>query len=500
MTATSNGAGRPPLTFAVKTLYGTGAMASSAKTQLMGLLLIFYNQMVGLPGPVVSLALSIALLFDAVWDPIIGQLSDGTRTPWGRRHPYIYGGAIPVSVCFALLFLPPAGWPPRALFFYLLVMIVLVRALDSVHEIPSTALTPELATGYDERTGLLSYRYFFTTFGRAMAAVLGFGVFLHATKAEPLGQLNRAGYGPYAISVAAISLVAVLASGIATHRYIPFLHRPRRRRATFGMLAREIGTTLSNRNFVAISASAVIFGITLGLAGGLMIYFYTYFWGLPAKSLLWLSLWAIPAGFLGVAVAPAWARMWGKKTACLIVFFIAIFATVIPIGGRLIGIVPPNGSPLVLPILILDTMASGCLGTMGFVIVASMLADVVEETELKTGRRSEGLLFAAESLLRKASTGFAALLPGLLLGVVRFPAHARPGHMSPAIMTHLALIYLPLTTALMLASTSALFFYKIDRGRHEDNLKALANAAALVEAFDPKLEISEGPGTVTRPT
>jgi Na+/melibiose symporter-like transporter len=72
--------------------------------------------------------------------------------------------------------------------------------------------------------------------------------------------------------------------------------------------------------------------------------------------------------------------------------------------------------------------------------------------------------------------------------------------MSPAIMTHLALIYLPLTTALMLASTSALFFYKIDRGRHEDNLKALANAAALVEAFDPQLEISEGPGIVTRPT
>ena len=140
VTATTNGAERPPLTFAVKSLYGMGAMASSAKIQLMGLLLIFYNQMVGLPGPVVSLALSIALLFDAVWDPIIGQLSDGTRTPWGRRHPYIYGGAIPVSVCFAFLFLPPVGWPPRALFFYLLVMIVLVRALDSVHEIPSTAL------------------------------------------------------------------------------------------------------------------------------------------------------------------------------------------------------------------------------------------------------------------------------------------------------------------------------------------------------------------------
>ena len=115
-------------------------------------------------------------------------------------------------------------------------------------------------------------------------------------------------------------------------------------------------------------------------------------------------------------------------------------------------------------------MATGALGVMGFVIVTSMLADVVEEVQVKTGRRSEGVLFAADSLLRKLTTSFTVALPGLILNVVHFPMHARPGHVDPAILHHLAIIYLPITTGLTICSTSVILLYRIDRKRHEANL------------------------------
>ncbi|MFI4974305.1 MAG: MFS transporter [Caulobacterales bacterium] len=491
---------RPPLDVATKLLYGLGAMSAASKGQLYGLLLLFYNQLMGLDARLVSLALSISILIDAFWDPIVGQISDNTHTRWGRRHPYIYAAAIPAAVCFALLFMPPRGLPTQSLFLFLLVMVIGVRLLESLHEIPGSALMPELTKDYNERTGLQSYRYLFGAVGGgALAALLGFGLFLRGTKAEPFGQLNLAGYAPYAITVAAISLVTVLASALATQRFIPHLHRPQRRRPSLGEVAREIGLALGNRNFVALAASALIFGISVGISGGLLSYFYTYFWELPSKALLQLRLWAIPAGLIGVFIAPIGARAFGKKRACLSVFFITIFATTLPIGARLLGIMPPNSSPWVLRILIADTMVTTALGIMGFVIVTSMIADVVEETQVKTGQRSEGLLFAVESLLRKLSTSFSTLLPGLVIAFIRFPKHARPGHVDPAILTHLALIYLPITTFLTLCSTSVLLFYRIDKARHEHNLDRLADAALLLEAADPDMEMSEGPAIVTRP-
>jgi Na+/melibiose symporter-like transporter len=144
-------------------------------------------------------------------------------------------------------------------------------------------------------------------------------------------------------------------------------------------------------------------------------------------------------------------------------------------------------------------MTTAALATTGFIIVSSMIADVVEESQLKTGRRSEGLLFAVESLVRKVTTSFAALLPGLLIALVHFPNHARPGHVDHAILVRLALVYLPTYTALTLCSTSALLFYRINRGQHQDNLRRLDDAAAFVQAADGVLEAEDGPGAVIRP-
>ena len=101
------GAVAPRLGWPTKALYGLGSLSTSIKMQLMGLVLLFYNQLVDLDAAAVSLALFIALLIDALWDPVVGQFSDNTRTRLGRRHPYIYAAALPASLGFAAIFMPP---------------------------------------------------------------------------------------------------------------------------------------------------------------------------------------------------------------------------------------------------------------------------------------------------------------------------------------------------------------------------------------------------------
>ena len=242
--------------------------------------------------------------------------------------------------------MPPLNWSDGQLVVYLLVLVVAGRMLDSLHEVPNSALMPELTANYEERTSVQSWRYALgTVAGGAIAAFLGFGLFLRGTKAQPFGQLNMAGYAPYAITVAVISVVAVFIAAGVTQKFVPYMHQPVRRRAGLGEIVREIRMALTNRNFVALASSAMIFGITIGISGGLLTYFYTYFWELPSSALFLLRLCAIPAGLLGVVMAPIGARLWGKKHACVGVFLLAIFSTTVPLGGRLLGFMPPNSSP-----------------------------------------------------------------------------------------------------------------------------------------------------------
>ena len=112
------------------------------------------------------------------------------------------------------------------------------------------------------------------------------------------------------------------------------------------------------------------------------------------------------------------------------VFTLSVFTGVIPVALRLMGLMPPNGSPLILPILAIDGFVAGTLALSGFIIVGSMVADVVEDSAVKTGVRAEGLLFAANGLLPKITGGLGGLVGNMMMEFVHFPASegGRPDH------------------------------------------------------------------------
>ena len=478
----------PKLDLGTKLYYGIGSIAFGAKNALLGLLLFYYNQLMGLPAAWVSAALSVSIVIDAIWDPTLGQLSDRTRSRLGRRHPYMYAAAIPVCIAFWFLWHPPQTWGKVDLFLYMAVLVILTRMLISLFELPNTALVAELAPNYDDRTVVMGFRYFFGTVIGGVVALVGLKVFLKpfvANGHKELGQFNLAGYGPYATMVVIVMFVAIMVSTLGTHRHIPRLRRPPVRKLSVWATVKQMGRALMNRNFVALASSGLIFGITNGLSGGLNQYFTTYLWELDTPVQANIGYFTLVATVLAVILGPILSRRFGKKQTCITLFFIAIFASATPISLKLLGLMPPNGTMALYVILTVDRMVTAAFAIMGFIIVTSMIADIIEEIEVSSGQRSEGLLFSADTVLQKIAGGIAIMAPGLLLTLVHFPAHARPRTLDPAIMHQLALIYLPVVVGLQLCSTSCLFFYRIDKTRHEQNLRTLADSAAMAELADP---------------
>ncbi|HCY03367.1 MAG TPA: sugar transporter, partial [Erythrobacter sp.] len=135
-------------------------------------LLLFYGTVIGLEPGLVGLAILIALVVDAISDPLVGYWSDNFRSRWGRRHPFMYAAALPVALSYFLLWNPP-DWGQTGLFIYLTVLAVLIRTFITFYETPSSALIPELTTDYADRTSLQAYRLLFGwSAGTGMSVVM----------------------------------------------------------------------------------------------------------------------------------------------------------------------------------------------------------------------------------------------------------------------------------------------------------------------------------------
>ena len=182
-----------PLSFATKFLYGLGQAAEGLKNGAFGVFLLFYySQVLGLGASYAGLAVGIALLFDAITDPLAGSVSDRYKSRLGRRHPFIYASIVPLAVAFYLLFSPPEGLSQVQLFLWLTGFAVLTRASMTLFHVPHLSLGAELSDDYAERTTVVGFRYFFSTFGSLVAIAAGFGLYFAETNEFPVGQFNAA--------------------------------------------------------------------------------------------------------------------------------------------------------------------------------------------------------------------------------------------------------------------------------------------------------------------
>src|SRR5512143_3822127 len=277
-----------------KLLYGLGSVAFGTKDAgFATFLLIFYNQVLGVSATLVSFAIMVALVADAVFDPMIGEISDNWRSRLGRRHPFMYGAAIPVAVLYFMLWNPP-NWSTGALFLYLMVTAILVRMAIACYEIPSAALAPELSPDYDQRTSLMAFRWLFGSLAAGITLAITFAFFMTATKTQPTGILNRHGYFSYSVMAAVVMAASILISAAGTHARLKYMKQlPARHRPALLQLAREMYESLSHRSLLMVTLASLFGGMALGLGSALNTYFGTYFWRFTPQQLSVLG-----AGFL----------------------------------------------------------------------------------------------------------------------------------------------------------------------------------------------------------
>ncbi|MEE2674776.1 MAG: MFS transporter [Myxococcota bacterium] len=457
-------------------LYGVGAISPAVKGNLLGsFLFYYYNQVLGLSPGLVSVALALALVVDAISDPMLGYFSDHTRSRLGRRHPYIYASLIPSGAFYYFLLTASFGTSQTALFCQLLILITGLRLAWTFYQVPRDALGAELSKDYEQRNQLHGLSSFFGWIGGAGIAYVTSAVFLGDS------YDNLQGYHELAFWGGGTVLLAGLAFTIGTHRNIPELETPRDERAR-GLRAvlKEILETLNHRSWLMLFLAGVVFSVYIGLSTGLGIYFNRFFWDWKPSDIAIFAIVDLAAALAISAFAGFLTRGWDKKRMALGLFSISIVVGPILLILRILdlwygtNLLPENGDKYgtLWWVMLGHNAVLASLGVLAWILVGSMTADVVEDSQTRTGRRSEGLFFAGPALIQKSISGLGFIIKGSILTLVGFSVAETDADKVLAV-ERLAVVFVVLGIALPALSLWIFSKYQITQEVHEENLSQL---------------------------
>ena len=187
-----------------------------------------------------------------------------------------------------------------------------------------------------------------------------------------------------------------------------------------------------------------------------------------------ITLGVFLSAFIGGFLAPIVTKKIGKKRGAIIIGLIAFIGAPMPIFLRLIDVLPENGTPEIFWIVLITNTIDVGLIICYQILAASMMADLVEQGEVKTGNRSEGLFFAAATFMRKFGEGFGIVVAGFVLAVAGLAAGSQQGDVPEDTLWLLGAIYVPLILGIWLTMITIIGLYRIDRSTHEATLVELA--------------------------
>lgn len=458
--------------FSTKLSYGVGQFSDGVKQAAFNTFLFFYyNQILGLSASLAGLAALVALVVDAVSDPMVGQWSDRIKTRLGRRHPFMLAGIAPFAITIYLLFAPPAGLSETTLFFWMVGFAVLVRIALTLFFVPHLSLGAELASGYHERTSLIGYRVFFTYFGILAISVIGFVVFFPNTEAFPNGLMNAASYPSFGLFCAFAGALAMLVSTLGTMKSIPTLAATtandsvKKRGAIFAIA--DVFTALKQKAFRVVFTSSLYFNSLAGLIQTLTIYIATYIFGFSPETLGILALALVVAIIFASNIAQFTSKRMDKRAAASLCVVIGACIAVIPTCFYLLGWLQPMSEGSKILFVFLANGISQAFFIAFVILVDSMLTDSIDQHYLDTGKREEGLFFAARAFATKASYGIGAFLAGIALEIIAFPKEAAPQDVPAEAVWNLALFAGPGCLVLFAATMLFIRRFPIDRIEHD---------------------------------
>jgi Na+/melibiose symporter-like transporter len=470
--------------------YGFGQVAEALVTVGFNtFLLYYYNQVLGVSGTITGAALAISLVVDAVVDPMAGALSDRLRSRWGRRHPFIALSALPLGGFFFLIFNPPPGLGDLGLAAWLVAFTFLTRLALTFYHVPHLALGAEMAHDYNQRSTMYSFNTFFSIFGGAAGTALAYFAFFPTTAEYNPGLLNPHGYTDFSIAFGLAILAAVFVCVAGTWREIPHLPTSGRDTApfSFGRMLAETVEAFRNRSFRALFFGMSLATLMLAMEGVLTPYMSVHFWGLTTEQISTIPMFSLFGLFVGMFLMAPVTNWLDKKKVLMYCSYLALVNGNVIIVLRLLDVpwFPENGSPWILPLVIVMGFINAVLAPLIFGSLNAMFADIVDEHELDTGHRREGIVFAARSFLIKAISSVGIVLGGWVIDLIEFPRGARAGTVPEDVLWNLGLFQAPLPSIFVFIGVLLYGGYQLDRRRHAEIVAAL-NVRRVPAAVSPE--------------
>lgn len=436
----SGGGAAAPLPLKTKLAFGVGSGAEAiALYSVSTFAMLYYNQVLGMPAHLAGLAISASLFLDGISDPLVGSLSDRTRSRLGRRHAYMFAAPIPICLSLLAVFNPPDGLSNGALFAWFAIAVVMLRQSMTFFHTPHLALGGELSREYTERSKVMAYNAFFTWAGAAATSWIALTYFFRATPEYPRGLLNPEPYAPYSLVIAGLALAILFASAWFTRDRIPLLPKAPDNLPKYSPFEflRDLGKAFANRNYVWLLVAYFFLSMMVGLRTGLHLYTNTYYWELASEQIRWFVIGSF-GGYLSAFVFAA--RLHGRYDKRAVMIVSAIVYAVAPAVPIILGGmgVLKAATPGLLSILIAISVISYGSASVLSISVMSALADVADENELKFGIRQEGVLYSTRSLFAKVDQAVGAALAGAVLTIIAFPVKAKVGEVAAEVVWNLA--------------------------------------------------------------
>ncbi len=442
------------LSWWTKLAYGVGDLGTGMTANiLIFFLLPFLTNTVGLAAGLAGSIYAITRFWDALNDPLIGILSDRTRSRWGRRRPWLLFSALPFALTFAAQWWIPFPGRTGLLFAYYLAVSLLFNTFYSAANIPYASLTAELTQDYDERTQLNQFRFAFSV-GGSMVAVVTFPLLVNLLPDRAAGHLLAgACFGVISALPLLLCFWGVREQYQSWRDPLPLLQ--------------QLRVAFSNRPYLFVSGIYLCSWLAFQFTATIIPYFIVFWMQLPE---VWISLVVLAVQSVAVLTLFAWTRLsahLGKRAMYLIG---AGFWLISQAG---LFFLQPGQERFMIALALLAGVGVSATAYLG---PWSMLPDVIDLDELQTGERREGIFYALMVFLQKVGLGLGLFFLGQVLewsGFIPSVAGEPPPTQPESALLAIRLAIGPLPAVVLIGGILLVWLYPITRQRHRQILQEL---------------------------